>query len=147
MIEVYMETADRRRSDDRKRMILRAISVAWPAMAESFFVTLAGMIDTMMVSALGSYAVAAVGLTNQPKFIALTLFFGINIAVSALVARRKGEQRRESANEILLTALWMKRLSAKQFGGMSGDLSGYFLQLAELIMLLCCVVISKVVVL
>ena len=47
----------------------------------------------------------------------------------------------------LLTALWMKRLSAKQFGGMSGDLSGYFLQLAELIMLLCCVVISKVVVL
>lgn len=107
MNEVYMETADRRRSDDRKRMILRAISVAWPAMAESFFVTLAGMIDTMMVSALGSYAVAAVGLTNQPKFIALTLFFGINIAVSALVARRKGEQRRESANEILLTALWM----------------------------------------
>ena len=102
-----METADRRRSDDRKRMILRAISVAWPAMAESFFVTLAGMIDTMMVSALGSYAVAAVGLTNQPKFIALTLFFGINIAVSALVARRKGEQRRESANEILLTALWL----------------------------------------
>ena len=74
-------------------------------MAESFFVTLAGMIDTMMVSALGSYAVAAVGLTNQPKFIALTLFFGINIAVSALVARRKGEQRRENANEILLTAL------------------------------------------
>ena len=102
-----METADRRRSDDRKRMILRAISVAWPAMAESFFVTLAGMIDTMMVSALGSYAVAAVGLTNQPKFIALTLFFGINIAVSALVARRKGERRRESANEILLTALWL----------------------------------------
>ena len=47
----------------------------------------------------------------------------------------------------LLTALWMKRLSAKQFGGMSGDLSGYFLQLAELVMLLCCVVVSKVVVL
>ena len=30
---------------------------------------------------------------------------------------------------------------------MSGDLSGYFLQLAELIMLLCCVIVSKVVVL
>ena len=45
----------------------------------------------------------------------------------------------------VLTALWMKRLSAKQFGGMSGDLSGYFLQMAELIMLLCCVIISKVV--
>ncbi len=44
-----------------------------------------------------------------------------------------------------LTALWMKRLSARQFGGMSGDLSGYFLQMAELSMLLCCVIVSKVV--
>ena len=74
-------------------------------MAESFFVALAGMIDTMMVSALGSYAVAAVGLTNQPKFIGLTIFFGINVAVSALVARRKGEQRQDTANRILLTAI------------------------------------------
>ena len=89
---------------NRRAMMRKAIQVAWPAMAESFFVTLAGMIDTMMVSSLGSYAVAAVGLTTQPKFIGLTLFFGVNVAVSALVARRKGEQNRENANEILLTA-------------------------------------------
>ena len=100
-----MEQTSLTQQIDRKTMTKKAISVAWPAMAESFFVTLAGMIDTMMVSAMGSYAVAAVGLTNQPKFIGLTLFFGINIAVSALVARRKGEQRRENANEVLLTAL------------------------------------------
>ena len=86
-------------------MTRKALSVAWPAMAESFFIALAGMIDTMMVSALGSFAVAAVGLTNQPKFIGLTIFLGINVAVSALVARRKGEQRQETANEILLTAI------------------------------------------
>ena len=85
-------------------MTRKALAVAWPAMAESFFVVLAGMIDTMMVSALGPYAVSAVGLTVQPKFIGLTLFFGINVAVSALVARRKGEQRQEQANEILMTA-------------------------------------------
>ena len=101
-----MEQKDQKQNELRART-RKAVSVAWPAMAESFFVTLAGMIDTMMVSALGTYAVAAVGLTNQPKFIGLTLFFGINIAVSALVARRKGEQRRESANTILLTALVM----------------------------------------
>ncbi len=100
-----MDKAALNSRENTRAMTRKAISVAWPAMAESFFVTLAGMIDTMMVSALGSYAVAAVGLTNQPKFIALTLFFGINIAVSALVARRKGEQRRESADEIFVTAL------------------------------------------
>ena len=95
------------RSGSQREMTKKALSVAWPAMAESFFVTLAGRIDTMMVSALGSYAVAAVGLTAQPKFIGLTLFFGINVALSALVARRKGEERRENANEIFLTALVM----------------------------------------
>ena len=100
-----MEQTERTPQNDRKFMTKKAISVAWPAMAESFFVTLAGMIDTMMVSEMGPSAVAAVGLTNQPKFIGLTLFFGINIAVSALIARRKGEQKQESANTVLLTAL------------------------------------------
>ncbi len=95
---------------DRRGMTLRALSTAWPAMAESFFVTVAGMIDTMMVSTLGPAAVSAVGLTQQPKFIGLTLFFGLNVAVSALVARRKGEQRRENACTVFLTALAMSLL-------------------------------------
>ena len=50
------------------------IRMAWPALLESFFVALAGMIDTMMVSTMGTYAVAAVGLTTQPKFITLAVF-------------------------------------------------------------------------
>ncbi len=94
-------------SPDRALMYRRAFSTAWPAMMEMFFVTLAGMIDTMMVGGLGSYAISAVGLTAQPKFIGLTLFFGINVAVSALVARRKGENRPEDAQEIVWTAIRM----------------------------------------
>ena len=100
-------TALQTAAPDRRYMTRRALSTAWPAMAESFFVTLAGMIDTMMVSSLGPEAVAAVSLTQQPKFIGLTLFFGLNVAVSALVARRKGEQRRENAATVFLTALTM----------------------------------------
>ena len=92
---------------NRRAMLLRALSVAWPAMTESFFVVLAGMIDTMMVSELGPFAVAAVGLTGQPKFLGLTLFLGINVAVSALVARRKGEMRQEKANEVFVTSAVM----------------------------------------
>ena len=86
-------------------MLKKAVKIAWPAVLESFFVSLAGMIDTMMVATMGSYAVAAVGLTTQPKFIGLAVFFAINVAVSAIVARRKGEERQEGANEALLTAL------------------------------------------
>ena len=94
-------------AQSRRSMTRRAIAVAWPAVMESFFVVLAGMIDTMMVAELGPYAVAATGLTAQPKFIGLTVFFGVNIAVSALVARRKGERNQEDANEITLTAMWL----------------------------------------
>lgn len=79
--------------------------MAWPTVMESFFIALAGMVDTWMVSSLGPEAVAAVGLTTQPKFIGLALFVANNIAVSALVARRKGEERQESANQILQVAL------------------------------------------
>lgn len=79
--------------------------MAWPAVCESFFVSLAGMIDSLMVSSIGSYAVAAVGLTTQPKFMGLALFIAVNVAISALVARRRGEQKKEEANQILMTAV------------------------------------------
>lgn len=86
-------------------LLKETISTAWPAVLESFFISLAGMIDTMMVSALGTYAVSAVGLTTQPKFITLCFFFAINVAVSALVARRRGQNDQKNANEVLVTAL------------------------------------------
>lgn len=85
--------------------IKKAVMVAWPAVLESFFVALAGIVDSLMVSRLGEYAVAAVGLTTQPKFIGLAMFIATNVAVSALVARRKGQDDREGAGKILLTAI------------------------------------------
>lgn len=79
--------------------------MAWPAILESFFVAFAGLVDSLMVSSLGSYAVAAVGLTTQPKFLGLSLFFAANVSISALVARRKGEGKREEANKLFATFL------------------------------------------
>ena len=84
-----------------KETLKIAVDMAWPAIVESFFVAFAGLIDSLMVSALGSYAVAAVGLTTQPKLLGLSLFFALNVAISALVARRRGEKRQDAANEIL----------------------------------------------
>ncbi|WP_322170868.1 MATE family efflux transporter [Acutalibacter caecimuris] len=88
-----------------RRIIRDALDVAWPSVLESFFVCLAGMVDTIMVGSLGSYAIAAVGLTTQPKFLGLAFFLSLNVAVSALVARRKGAGDRESANRIVRMAL------------------------------------------
>ena len=100
------------RSENRGTLLRETLQMAWPAVLESFFVSLAGMIDTMMVATLGTYAVAAVGLTTQPKFIALAVFLSSNIAVSALVARRRGQGDHRSANRILVTALWFTVIAA-----------------------------------
>ena len=42
-----------------------AIRLAWPAVCESFFIALAGMVDTFMVSTLGANAVATVALIGR----------------------------------------------------------------------------------
>lgn len=90
----------------KNREILNTVfQMAWPSVLESFFVALAGLIDSFMVSGLGSYAVAAVGLTTNPKFIGLALFIATNVAVSALVARRKGEKDPYRANQVLVLSL------------------------------------------
>ena len=106
------------------------MNMAVPAMIESFFVAFAGLIDSLMVSELGSNAVAAVGLTAQPKFMGLSVFLAINVAISALVARRFGENKRREANALLSTALVL-------ICGLSVLLGIVFVVLAPQIMNLC----------
>lgn len=97
-------------AENTRQLLKNTLGMAWPAVLESFFIALAGMIDVKMVSNLGSYAVAAVGLTTQPKFLGLAFFIATNVALSALVARRFGEKRREDANQVMITALVMSIL-------------------------------------
>lgn len=82
------------KSNYHKETLKTTIDMAWPAIVESFFVAFAGLIDSLMVSSLGSSSVAAVGLTTQPKLLGLALFFALNVAISALVARRRGSSGR-----------------------------------------------------
>ena len=81
-----------------------AVNMAWPAIVESFFIAFAGLVDSLMVSSLGSYAVAAVGLTTQPKLLGLAFFFALNVSISALVARRRGEQRQVTSLVFIVLA-------------------------------------------
>lgn len=89
----------------KKEHFKTCFNMAWPSILESFFMAFAGLLDSLMVSSLGPSAVAAIGLTAQPKFVALAMFIAVNVSISALVARRRGEGRREDANQIVMTAL------------------------------------------
>lgn len=87
-------------------LLKETISIAWPAVVESFFVAFVGLVDSYMVSGLGSDAVAAIGLTMQPRFMGLSLFFALNVSLSALIARRRGEGRKKDANSILISGIF-----------------------------------------
>lgn len=91
-MEGNQETRIQKFMGGNKKGYQTAFHMAWPAVMESFFIALAGMVDSLMVSSMGPEAVAAVGLTTQPKFIGLCIFIATNVSVSALVARRRGRE-------------------------------------------------------
>ena len=83
----------------------RVINIALPAVAEMVLVSLISSADTIMVGNLGKNALAAVSLPTQPRMIMLAIFFALNVGITAIVARRKGEDRRTDANATLRNAL------------------------------------------
>ncbi len=92
--------------------------IALPAIAESLFTAIIGFVDSFMVSSLGANAVAAIGLANQPKYAGFTLFCAVNIAISALVARRNGEKNRSGASSLALTAIVLAALLSAAVGSL-----------------------------
>lgn len=81
------------------------LQIALPAVAEMVLISLITSADTIMVGQLGKNALAAVSLPGQPRMIMLSLFFALNVGVTAIVARRKGEDRPQEANRTLRNAI------------------------------------------
>ena len=79
--------------------------IALPSVMEMVLMSLIGSVDTMMVGTLGPEAIAAVGLVGQPRMLLLSIFFALNVGVTAIVARRKGENRPDEANRTMRNAL------------------------------------------
>lgn len=84
-----------------KEIYKTAINIAWPSALEAVLVQLISSVDLIMVGGLGPIAIAAVGITNQPKFILLALILSLNIGVTAVIARRRGEEDQDGANRTL----------------------------------------------
>lgn len=80
-------------------------NIALPSIIEMVMMSLISSIDTIMVGQLGATALAAVALPMQPRMIMLSVFFALNLGVTALVARRKGEGHQKEANLTLRNAI------------------------------------------
>ena len=112
--QVFVKEKDRvgQPLPDAKEALGNLFRIAWPSMCESFLIALVSLADTIMVGVEGSAAIAAVGLTNQPRFIVLALFMSLNVGITAVVSRRRGENDRESANRTLRQSLLLITLAS-----------------------------------
>ncbi len=91
--ETYMPSNKEMRKD--------VIQLAWPSVTELVLISLMGLVDNIMVGRLGTYAITAVGLTNQPRLLFLATFVAMNVGATALIARFKGADNKEDANKVL----------------------------------------------
>ena len=93
---------------DGKTAYRDVMRIALPSIVEMVLMSLIGSVDTMMVgNELGAEALSSVGLPTQPRMLLLSLFFALNVGVTAIVARRKGEERQEDANATLRNAMML----------------------------------------
>ena len=75
----------------------RILKMALPAVLESFLIAMISVADTAMVSGHGNEAIDAVGISGMPRSIALSVIFSLNVGVTAIISRRRGEGNRDAA--------------------------------------------------
>ena len=92
---------------DTKDMYSSLARIAIPSVIEMVFMSIIGSVDMVMLRGLDNpaTAIASVGLAGQPRMLTLALFFAMNVGVTAIVARRKGEGRKDDANRALRNAI------------------------------------------
>ncbi|NLA73726.1 MAG: MATE family efflux transporter, partial [Clostridiales bacterium] len=88
-------------SYDAKRIYGTLLKFSWPAALEALLVGFISFADSVMVGKVSSNAIAAVGVTNQPRFLFFAVFFALNVGVTAIVSRRKGEEDKKRANQCM----------------------------------------------
>ena len=87
---------------------------------------------------------AAEGTTVGAPAIRLVVL-GIYMAVGALLVACDGAVGVLVVMAAVVVLLYVKRIAEREFGGMGGDLAGFFLQLAELVMLAVIAVVGRLV--
>ncbi len=95
----------------RRAVFLLAVPMVLELVLESTF----AVVDIWFVGRLGASAVATVGLTETYLFLVYSVAMGLSMGVTAVVARRVGEQRREEASITAVQAILVALLMSLPF--------------------------------
>lgn len=91
--------------ESNEDILKNVFNMAWPSTLEALLIALISSVDTIMVATLGHQAISAVGIVNQPRMLLLSIIFALNMAVTVIVSRRKGQEDRHGANALLKNAI------------------------------------------
>ena len=83
------------------------IFMAWPSITEQILEMMVGMVSTIFMGRIGTYAVAAVGMVNMLMGFMQTVFSGLSIGTTVVIARVTGEGNREDAKRALIQSGYM----------------------------------------
>ncbi|WMJ86954.1 MATE family efflux transporter [Anaerocolumna sp. MB42-C2] len=83
------------------------ISLAWPSITEQILEMMVGMVSTIFMGRIGIYAVAAVGMVNMLMGFLQTVFSGLSIGTTVIIARVTGEGHNEDAKRALIQSGYM----------------------------------------
>lgn len=93
-----------------------AFLLSLPAMFELLIESMFVVVDLLYVSRLGDAAITIAGMTGSIILIIYAVPVGLNIAVSALIARRIGEQKLQTAGLTAVQSLYTGVIAALIFG-------------------------------
>lgn len=81
------------------------MKIVWASMLEAFLVALVTLFDGIQVASIGgkvgNLCNTAITICKQPYFILVCLAQSLNVVLSAIIARRKGQKDLEGANKTL----------------------------------------------
>lgn len=99
LFKVFIESLTGKEQDFTKCSIKRAIFIlSIPMILEMVMESIFSIVDIYFVSKIGSEAVALVGITESIMTIVYAIGMGINMAATAVISRRIGEQNKEKAS-------------------------------------------------
>ena len=103
--------ADYTRIPLRRAVLLLAVPMVLELVLESTF----AVVDIFFVAQLGPSAIATVGLTETYLFLLYSIAMGLAMAVTAIIARRVGEQRGDEASLSAVQAILLALLVSVPF--------------------------------
>jgi putative MATE family efflux protein len=97
-------------------MLKNLIKLALPATVENILETSVGFVDSLMISQIGLFAVAGIGIANAILNVYIAVFIALGIGTSSLISRNIGAKNNEKAKLIAKQSLLLAIVSGLFLG-------------------------------